>query len=836
MTLALAALASACKEDYFDAESYNAQVQAAFPVKNIDPEHTWSTVGQAFVRITVNKKAGETFRMRIYDQNPIATHDGLSILLDGKIKDGTTFTGTLSHALATDVVYVALFDSEGYMSVYPQGIIDSKVELTIGGSETAAARTMGQKAPGRAIEHQYDFEELPQDTAFHTTVPDGAVDISRYGEFGKQTVWWPEYKETPAQFQTFYVDPQSGNRHLQIDHGLADIYLKAGTHRLSCYVLGSVRIYLLPGARVTFENELNQNNFGLKMYVCEGATLTCPSGISYNFRLYNRGTITTSQMTQYAAGVLVNQGTVSIANTLQIANAASQVVNAGVLSCSKLSVEGSSHFLNLDTMLVSGETSLSSNNLTWVNSGEYTTHDFRYTAGSTDVINKCHLTVNNLFYIGLGDTSVNGFQMDGGSSVQARTFQFSGPGYIRMGSGAVFSVTEKAQFAINKDGYGIYGPSTGGYAVFQSPTIERLNAWETNQGFSANYFGHLYVATDNHFAFGYSDKSTQQQAAGEVGAQPYYRLDAASGAQMVGYGKADVHTGDNGCGAAYDGEPQAEAPQAASLAYRYCFEDNFPMPGDYDFNDAVITVTPITDGTSTVTLRVSLDAVGASEQIAAGLRIKGLSPSDVVSCTRDVTPDEGLPYSNNFSRYFHTEEVMVPQELKTSQAQNDVVLVLFNNAHWTLGQELTTTGVVNSCFINTVPTTNDYEPKRNGVQPYTMNFTFVLSDEAMAANFAQSHLDPFIVQSYNGGFWEVHPVPYKFDEVLSEYYKNLRADYDDSDKKPWAICVVGNFKYPIEWKPISEAYNTPGHSFEEWATDRTQATDWYEHPNEEMVY
>jgi hypothetical protein len=45
-----------------------------------------------------------------------------------------------------------------------------------------------------------------------------------------------------------------------------------------------------------------------------------------------------------------------------------------------------------------------------------------------------------------------------------------------------------------------------------------------------------------------------------------------------------------------------------------------------------------------------------------------------------------------------------------------------------------------------------------------------------------------------------------------------------------------NFKYPIEWKPINEAYNTPGHSFSEWATDRTQATDWYLYPTAEMVY
>lgn len=60
----------------------------------------------------------------------------------------------------------------------------------------------------------------------------------------------------------------------------------------------------------------------------------------------------------------------------------------------------------------------------------------------------------------------------------------------------------------------------------------------------------------------------------------------------------------------------------------------------------------------------------------------------------------------------------------------------------------------------------------------------------------------------------------------------------------WGIMVPGTFKYPIEWTPIggnkgyvaTGAYQTTGHSFAAWATDQTQATDWYKYPDSSLVY
>ena len=323
-----------------------------------------------------------------------------------------------------------------------------------------------------------------------------------------------------------------------------------------------------------------------------------------------------------------------------------------------------------------------------------------------------------------------------------------------------------------------------------------------------------------------------------MGAQPYYRLDAASGAQMTTYEGADVHVTDNQCGADYDGTP-AKVPEAESFSLRYCFEDNFPEMGDYDLNDAVITVTPDIDGTTTVRLRVSLDAVGATKQIAAALRIKGLSERNVTACTRDGNMDADFP-TNASMRIIDTEEAMLPRQIKTS---DDVVLLLFNNAHWSLGRTISSVGSVENVFLNTVARDNAYEAKRNDVEPAVVTFTLQLNDASKLSLFTQDNLDVFIVESYNGGYWEVHTVPFKTDEVLAAYYKNIKDKYDDNI--PWAICVPGNdFKYPNEWQcigirnggVITGAYQEFGHSFAEWAEDHTKATDWYKYPTEGLVY
>ena len=370
-----------------------------------------------------------------------------------------------------------------------------------------------------------------------------------------------------------------------------------------------------------------------------------------------------------------------------------------------------------------------------------------------------------------------------------------------------------------------------------------MNSRETNQGFSANYFGHLYVATDSHFPFGYSDKSVEQQAAGEVGAQPYYRLDAASGAKMTKYIGAKAELSDAGCGAAYSGQPDTEEREETPMSYRYCFEDNFPDAGDYDFNDVVLTVTPKLND-KTLTIQVSLDAVGATENVAAAIRLIGVKSTDLERSTvtqgfASPEDEDGLGTYDNIE----SSETFIPENQEPNKTSN-MVIVLFKDAHWAINPQKTSTGSVERTFFNTVKPDDFYE--RN-VDVKTATYTLVFKDADKAKTMLAENLyDVFIVEPYNGAYWEVHTVQNGFKTAQVITPLKPEPGYSDAygSNKPWAIMVPGDFKYPYEWQVIGKrsgglltgAYQTAGHSFAEWAENSENAQDWHLYPTSGLVY
>ena len=816
---------TSCKDDVtFDQETYNNLIKEAFPVKNVDPNHQWTTVGVANTSIAVNTGTGDTYQVKIYDENPIGYKGTLKLYGEGRVADGNTLDMKISYPLAQAWAYVTLFDSQNYMSVYPTLIQDGLLEVNINNSQT-------KKTPRRAgIESVWKFSDMPTDEDFATSLPSQYVtDADANG--GGQGV--------NVVIQSSYIN------YLSLWNAGSNIYFPAGNWTVAGqYVGANSHVYLLPGAHVTFNGEYNLNSTNATMHIAKGATFNANS-ISYNFKLYNRGEITTQKMTQYAQGTLVNEGTVTIVQNLQIANNQSEVINAGTLTCASMSVEGSGHFENLDNMTVGGETTVNSNDCSWVNNGTYTTGSFVYTAGSTDVINNCKLIVDENFYIGLGETDKNSFQLNGSASVITKTFDFVGPGFIKMGSNSLFKVTETANMAITKDGYGIYGPSTGNDAIFMAKKIARRNGVNENQGFVANYFGHLYVVTDDHFNFGYSDKSAEQQAAGEVGAQPYFRLDAASGAKMTSYNGANVTLSDEGCGAAYVGVPDEEERPEVPQSYRYCFEDNFPDAGDYDFNDVVLTVTP-TLNDKTLTIQVSLDAVGALKTVGACIRLLTVKSSDLESST--VTKGFASPEGQGLGDYknIDTGETFVPDNQSPNNTSN-MVIVLFKDAHWAINPVKASDGGVQRLYYNTI-IRGSGDHNNAYVDPATATYTLVFKDADKAREMLAENLyDVFIVEPYGSAYWEVHTVQndFKTAQVITPVKPNNDAYIKAyGNNMPWAIMVPGDFKYPYEWQVIGKrengeitgAYKEAGHSFAEWAENSNNATDWYKYPTSGLVY
>jgi len=838
--LALVALGvTSCKDNaVFDQNTYNQLVLNSFPVKNVDPAQSWTTVETATAEVTLNGQTGTTYKVNIYEQNPIDYTGTLTKLAGCNINNGETANLNFSYRPAQTYVYVTLFDKDNYMTVYPAAIENGTMNLNIGQVTIHNARRRG-------IASSFKFADAPNDADFKTTTPDDALLASQYGDATKNSIHNYKLAETTdVQNLNFY----NGNFALYVSGTKNIIYTQPGDGSKNMY------FYILPGAHLTFKQKaMTQNSSGnFKMYVCNGATVTFEKGLQSYMELYNRGTVEVKGGYKpgiYGGGIFYNQGTftingadayytenMSIKNPLTLNNSASQFINEGTLNVGGVILEGSSHFINFATVTASDATIVNSNHATWVNNGTYTTGNFKYTAGSTDVINNCKLTVTEKFYIGLAETDENGFKLNSGASVLTKDFEFKGPGFIFMGSNALFKVTNTAKFAINKDIYGIYGPESGEHAIFQAKAIERLNSWETNQGFSANYFQRLYVACNSHFPFGYSDKSAVQQSNGEIGTQPYYRLDAAGGASMTTYNGANVTLSDEGCGTAYTGTPHSGVLNEKPLGFRFLFEDNYPDAGDYDFNDVVLKVTPEQDANNAkkVKVTVNLEATGASKNNGTAIRLKGvtagmLSKYERTSAALPAPPSELGNYNNNIPDGDFTTS-------KDPNDQSSLVILLCKDVHWALNPIQRKVGGVQRFFYNT-PLEGWTNYGRADVKTITYEFTFNNESDAQKL-LSEATYDAFIVTSYGGGFWETHTVQNGNKDAIvlhpevhiSTYqeYRNTYVNNPDIGNLPWAVMVPSTVAYPLEGRNIKTAYS----DFEGWAQDHTTKTDWYLRPGD----
>ena len=486
------------------------------------------------------------------------------------------------------------------------------------------------RAPKAATVADFVFADAPTNNDFAYTakaIPSDALLASEYGDATKGSVHNYKLEETTnTQTTNFYA----GNFNLYI----------SGTKSINYSIPGdgqkNMKIYVMPNANVTFTQNFSQKGSGeLFIYVPTTATVNFDGGLQAYLTLYNRGTVNIKggyKPGLYDGGIVYNEGTFNIngaqdyyggaknnKNPLTLNNSDSQFINAGTLNVGAVILEGSSHFLNLGTANVSGATIVNSNQCTWVNEGTYTTGDFYYTAGSTDVRNNCKMIVKNIFSINLGDTDKNNFTNNGGASVVTENFEIQGPGYIKLGSKSLFKVNKTATMNSTKPDYGFWGPTSGDYAVLQAKDIVTPNTWNSKY---VTYGGNLFVYAETHFV---------QQWSGQY---PFYYLEDnakiyASGTDnnfLSGIPNISIKPSKCSPGFNYDEdtptpepEPEPEPdPEPFEAVVRVIAEDmgdqNLNENSDFDFNDVVFDVTYVEEGK----VRIKILAAGGTLPLTVG--------------------------------------------------------------------------------------------------------------------------------------------------------------------------------------------------------------------------
>jgi len=266
--------------------------------------------------------------------------------------------------------------------------------------------------------------------------------------------------------------------------------------------------------------------------------------------------------------------------------------------------------------------------------------------------------------------------------------------------------------------------------------------------------------------------------------------------------------------------------------FTFLFEEDFPLPGDFDFNDVVLRISRQVPSQNMLKLTVTLDAVGSNKKLAAAIRLGDVLYDQVA----EVTIDEGLRFDEGLEgqRFFIDDKLLWKKGLT-----GEAVINLFDDAHWSLNPEQSD-GIVSRPFLNT----RKYEVNGESmtVEPQTRTYTIRFNEGVDASKILMSQIDPFIIEAYSSLSMEVHTYCYKFVESLWHY---TSGNYNTDERMAWALMVPdAKFRYPAEGVTIGRyrngeifgAYSRYYHSFGEWGRNHEKAIDWWQYPTSAQVY
>lgn len=287
---------------------------------------------------------------------------------------------------------------------------------------------------------------------------------------------------------------------------------------------------------------------------------------------------------------------------------------------------------------------------------------------------------------------------------------------------------------------------------------------------------------------------------------------------------------------------ESQKPLKARLVQQklvYCFEEEMPEPGDYDYNDIVLRLSREVVNSHHLKIVVELVAVGGSKQLAAGLRLVGYRAEDIDSVTIESgnSFDMGGSYHNvllekSASPLFNSSSLL------QAGRNGEAFLYLFEDAHWAMGddQDLASQGVQRKKYNVSKSDGTDFRIVPTRPEIYHVYF----KERANVTGFTPDMFDPFVLSPNWGFVWEHHCYRDCEAQVTREYTLSGSTKH-----LPWALMIpYASFRYPLEGVNIGfkknggyfGAYMNKGCSFGEWAEDRTKCLDWYTSPTFNRIF
>ena len=255
--------------------------------------------------------------------------------------------------------------------------------------------------------------------------------------------------------------------------------------------------------------------------------------------------------------------------------------------------------------------------------------------------------------------------------------------------------------------------------------------------------------------------------------------------------------------------------------YVYLYEEEYPQPGDYDFNDVVLRVSMERSDGQEVRFNVQLAAVGGTKQMGAAIRLAGYKYNEVESVKTEDDASFDITGVGELPDMYRT---MIQDKSLLQQSLNgEAVLNLFADAHWATGDRI----ISDNGSITRKRYNVSYEKSDEYGTFYPREITYIVT--------FKNGVD------VSGNKYEVHTHKYSKAQVL---WPNPSSD---AHNLPWAFCVPYNkFCWPLHAVAIGYqvtskrftygAYPYLGRSFGEWAADRTECLNWYLYPDKYEVY
>ena len=271
----------------------------------------------------------------------------------------------------------------------------------------------------------------------------------------------------------------------------------------------------------------------------------------------------------------------------------------------------------------------------------------------------------------------------------------------------------------------------------------------------------------------------------------------------------------------------------ALQSFCYCFEENIPEPGDYDYNDIVLRISQERMSENQIVLNVTLAAVGTEEKIGAAIHLIDYYYNDIDS----IVTTDGTTFDDGYEKQF--PKMIEKDDLLLKGFGGEAIINVFEDCHWATGDALKNEyNILERRYYNVSKSASS---EYGIVAPRTISYVITFKDATLLDHFSLNDIDPFIITEYNGSFWETHcQTEHRNDQLLHRYKQNLNVKI-----LPWAMIIPNSgFRYPLEGYNIGfykknvlfGAYMTRGHSFGEWASNRHISQDWYDYPTSNQVF